>query len=604
MVWIDDTEGGFTVEGTTNEITANTVGNTCTLSLPNTVAINTLTLNSKTFQDPTTGNPTQILGLDSSNNMVWIDDTEGGFTVEGTTNEITANTVGNTCTLSFPNNTQFPTNISTCLIGNGAVAIGNNALGTDPHDVDGSNIGIGSNAGSSITTGERNICIGDSTATIITTTNDNISIGWSANNQGSGGANVCIGTGTGTNITNTFSNVLIGFEIDVPAIGSNSQVNINNMIKMNGDGIVAIGTNNHNNLSAAGNGSLVVSIGDTNLTNIVESNIINMVAIGNDTANNITTGNYNCLVGNQNMAFTNNVTSNNNVVIGNYVGQNIANGNNNIILGNLTCNGDSSNNSTCINNIVIGNNAGNTNFNTTSNNNILIGNNVDCSTNGQSNYLCVKTNVPVLYGTSSQLQMPNFKNIWNTDPTINGQILSSDTSGNLSWYTPYISTTFEFSFNGGPTNPSSLIDFGSITLINQNRLISMRIPFSFSFGSTLGYFTVGPSNVDRWISDNNLPSIYCPIYTYQFYVPACQVSPPLPPPVPQIPIAIAWFQLQVTIYSYGTIIMTLYDSTNLSTQFVSGASYMFNTYDGYLNSSVQFGGCDYGITYYDANGPG
>ena len=87
-------------------------------------------------------------------------------------------------------------------------------------------------------------------------------------------------------------------------------------------------------------------------------------------------------------------------------------------------------------------------------------------------------------------------------------------------------------------------------------------------------------------------------------MPACQVSPPLPPPVPQIPIAIAWFQLQVTIYSYGTIIMTLYDSTNLSTQFVSGASYMFNTYDGYLNSSVQFGGCDYGITYYDANGPG
>ena len=120
IAWIDDTEGGFTVEGTTNEITANTVGNTCTLSLPNTVAINTLTLNSKTFQNPATGNPTQILGLDSSNNMVWIDDTEGGFTVEGTDNQITANTVGNTCTLSLPLGVEFP----------GEVSILNNVLNT------------------------------------------------------------------------------------------------------------------------------------------------------------------------------------------------------------------------------------------------------------------------------------------------------------------------------------------------------------------------------------------------------------------------------------------------------------------------------------------
>ena len=49
--------------------------------------------------------------------------------------------------------------------------------------------------------------------------------------------------------------------------------------------------------------------------------------------------------------------------------------------------------------------------------------------------------------------------------------------------------------------------------------------------------------------------------------------------------------------------MTLYDSTNFRTQFVSGASYMFNTYDGYINSSVLFAGSDYGITYYDQNGP-
>jgi hypothetical protein len=697
MIWSTNQASGITaINGTINEITADTSNNVCTLSLPNTVAINTLTLNSKTFQDPTTGNPTQILSLDSSNNMIWVNDTagtgvasinnsdgnisissptgditldlatsiavenitiglapnnyampssigtngqilgingttiqwvndtQGNFTVEGTTDQINANTVNDVCTisfpntvvfpqdvyvengtlttdnisnlngittnslissgalsmynspfqapgygtegsvltidtttdpyslnwvspivvtgtpnqidatygstdvvLSFPNNTQFPTNISTCTIGNSAVSIGSNALGTDPQDVDGTNIGIGANSGSSITTGERNIFIGSQSGVSTTISNDNICIGDYGLNSAnpSTGKNICIGSFTGSNVGTNNNNVLVGYQADVVNIGYDNNVNINNVIKMNSAGNVAIGNNSYNNLSSTGRGSLVVSVGDNTLTSIVDSSSNNMVAVGSSSGNNLTTGNYNCLLGNQNLAFSNNITNNNNIVVGNFVGESVASGNTNIILGNLTCNGDDSVNANCNNNIVIGNNSCGTNFNSNSTNNVIIGNNNDVSSVGQSNYLCIKTNVPVLYGNSSQLTVPNFKNIWNTTATVNGQLLASDTNGNLSWYSlPLnVNTSFEFLFNDLAGNSFTL---GYQTIRNISGVVTMTIPFDqYIYNGVQNAPYLYPlANTAQWQTTYLLPPQYIPTTFVRFTMPMNSVS--------------------------------------------------------------------------------
>ena len=89
------------VAGTMNQIDASNNGGTTTLSFPQSVifpdavSIPSLNINNVYTMPSTIGTNGQILGINGST-IAWIDDTEGGFTVEGTTNEITANTVGNT----------------------------------------------------------------------------------------------------------------------------------------------------------------------------------------------------------------------------------------------------------------------------------------------------------------------------------------------------------------------------------------------------------------------------------------------------------------------------------------------------------------------------
>lgn len=489
MVWGSDALGGVASIACTdgNIVFSASTGNV-TCALNSTVDVQDLSINGKTLQNPIDGSAGQLLGLDSNNNMVWLNDTPGNLTVEGTANEITAITAGDVVTLSLPNNTRFPTNITTCAVGNGAIAIGNNALGTDPQDALSGNIGIGQNTGIDLSTGsgERNILIGSNSGNAISSTDDNIFIGVNCATTAVGGGNIAIGTDTGANLDSAFTNVLIGYGVDIPVVGNNGQVNINNLIKMNNNGSINIGKNNHENLSSTGNGSLIVSIGDSTLTNITEASENNMVAIGCNTGNKLTTGNYNTLLGNQNLAFDNNITANNNVVIGNFVGENISNGSYNIVMGNLSCNGDNSVNSTCTNNIVIGNNSANTNFNTTSNNNVIIGNGVDLPFDSTNNYLCIKTNEVVLSGTSDQLQVPNFKNIWNTDATEIGQVLTAtDTNGGLEWSYPLI-TGLDNSDNNivisAESNPSNkLVNLSSDVFI-QN---SLRVENSIYYGGNL-----------------------------------------------------------------------------------------------------------------------
>lgn len=106
----------LSVQGTANEITANTVSNTCTLSLPTQVSINTLDAQfvsvNNAYQLPTAdGQASQVLSTNGSGSLSWVNQSQGTTsTVAGTSNQITVSEpTSNNYVVSLPNTVDIQT---------------------------------------------------------------------------------------------------------------------------------------------------------------------------------------------------------------------------------------------------------------------------------------------------------------------------------------------------------------------------------------------------------------------------------------------------------------------------------------------------------------
>lgn len=110
LSWVNETSSG-TIQGTTNEIIASTTGNVTTLAFDTHTHIpGQLTINS--FSAPmafpiSNGSAGQVLSTNGSGQLSWVNETSSG-TIQGTTNEIVATSVGNVTTLAFDAQTHIP----------------------------------------------------------------------------------------------------------------------------------------------------------------------------------------------------------------------------------------------------------------------------------------------------------------------------------------------------------------------------------------------------------------------------------------------------------------------------------------------------------------
>lgn len=159
---------------------------------------------------------------------------------------------------------------------------------------------LGTNAGSSITTGDYNVIIGDEAAPIMHSGSGNVIVGESAgNSQTSGTESVFIGRSAGFSNTNGFDNVFIGYEAGYSNLTSGDNVFIGTEageMNTSGDDNVFVG-------EEAGTSNIS---GDDN------------VFIGEDAGYNNTTANDNTFVGNT--AGRMNTTGRQNTFIGNEAG--------------------------------------------------------------------------------------------------------------------------------------------------------------------------------------------------------------------------------------------------------------------------------------------
>jgi hypothetical protein len=234
-----------------------------------------------------------------------------------------------------------------------------------------------------------------------------------------------------------------------------------------------------------------IAIGQYALKSISNTTNNAGIAIGNSACVNLSSLGYNVVVGHNSLNDVSNTTSANNVIVGIASGLALQNGSNNIILGNDTAHDNFPPPSTNPSgNIVVGSNSfkingalyGNSNIiigdNTcstadiTGNNNIFIGSSLSPSEPTLSNQLVIG-NPPILSGTTTQLSVPNFKNIWNTNASVTGQVLSCDTSGNLSWITNSptpVTPSYALIANFGSlyASGSQDIDFGGSTIVKTS----------------------------------------------------------------------------------------------------------------------------------------
>ena len=199
-----------------------------------------------------------------------------------------------------------------------AISSNNSALSNDD-GTNNNNIGIGSSAGLSITTGNDNVVIGTGAATGMTTGIKNIAIGYramyavsgtSANNNIAigddalysltfGDSNVAIGSAAGNSITSGTTNVCIGSSSGNSIIGGGSNAFFGGQSGVkctNGDDNVGIGgyalfypTLGHKN----------VAIGGRALYGVIGTYGNENVAIGYESGLGMTYGDYNAFVGHQ-----------------------------------------------------------------------------------------------------------------------------------------------------------------------------------------------------------------------------------------------------------------------------------------------------------------
>ena len=179
-----------------------------------------------------------------------------------------------------------------------SIAIGKNALDTITSGSGSFNIGIGTDAGTSLTTGDNNVCIGQNAGEDLVTNSNNVLIGYNAGTNLTANASIMIGYRAGESVTSGTGNIFMGYdagkeqtENGSTAIGYEAARNINgrentvlgyNALKGNGSSLAAWRN------TAIGYESLkVITTGDNN------------IAIGLKAGDNLTTGSNNILIGDE-----------------------------------------------------------------------------------------------------------------------------------------------------------------------------------------------------------------------------------------------------------------------------------------------------------------
>jgi len=124
MVWGSDALGGVTeINNSDGNISVSNPTGIVTLDLATSIAVENITIGlaPNNYAMPSSiGTSGQILGI-TGTTVQWVNDTQGNFMVQGTENEINANTVNDVCTLSLPPIVSFP----------GDVYIGTGTLNSD-----------------------------------------------------------------------------------------------------------------------------------------------------------------------------------------------------------------------------------------------------------------------------------------------------------------------------------------------------------------------------------------------------------------------------------------------------------------------------------------
>ena len=192
------------------------------------------------------------------------------------------------------------------------IAIGSNALNSTTDDAT-YNIAIGSDSGTSITTGDYNICVGSKAGEDLTSDSDNIAIGYESlyntgNSTNDCDFNIAIGTstmaGTHASAGGSSKNVAVGYQ----AMGTGAL--------SDADANVAIGyqagkaiTEGNNNVLIGHQAADVLTVSDFNIA-------IGAYALSDFTAHGSTVDAHNTAIGGY--ALTNITTGINNIAIGGY----------------------------------------------------------------------------------------------------------------------------------------------------------------------------------------------------------------------------------------------------------------------------------------------
>ena len=284
-------------------------------------------------------------------------------------------------------------------------------------------------------------------------------------------------------LLNTDGNLTLSSSTGNVTIGLANDVTINNIFYVNkivtdvatqgtNSAVVSIGSGTLSNITNAATSMIMVGIGKNVMGNVASLAGLNECVVGGYSGTYLdASANYNVVFGNQSLADSWNIQSYNNVVLGTFCGQNIGNGSGNVLLGsNNFSESIGSATNAIYDNIVVGHGNLSDKVYTGAHQNIVIGNNVVLPSTTTTNTLLIDpshiTSMQIgniLSGTAAQLQIPNFKNPFNTNPSFSNSSLICDTSGNLSWSPPsyaYI-TSFAQNFN---TPGTFNIDLSSATI--------------------------------------------------------------------------------------------------------------------------------------------
>jgi hypothetical protein len=402
-VWATDAAGTVTnVSGDGNFIVTNQT-TTPSISLASSVEIDTLTINNAYTLPSTIGTANQVLSVPGSGTtLVWTTDTAGTVTnVSGDGNFVVTNQT-TTPSISLASSVEIDTlTINNAYTLPATIGTANQVLSVP-----------GSGTTLVWTTAED----GDVTSVIGTT--NQIAV------ANSSGPSPQVGFPSGGNGVQFPNNIIT----NVSTQGSNT-------------GTVSIGPNALYNISNSFTDSLLVGIGNNAMVALTSVAGLNQCVVGNFSGTYLnSSSNYNLVYGNQCLSDPTNTSSYGNIAIGNFTGLDIASGQRNIVVGNssMSTAGSTANNDVN-DNIVIGHNSLQ-NIVDGGANNIILGNDVNVAVaNDNGNFLVDPANITkmtignIISGDATQLVIPNMKNPFNVDPTVSGQVLSSDTSGNLSW---------------------------------------------------------------------------------------------------------------------------------------------------------------------------